>query len=501
MSTSRPADPIKVYDARWVDGEFSDAEVVRLFDATLRYAREQGADTVVVTRDARLAGPRVMQLAIDEALRQGFRVRACADPVSTPHHYFLCLETASAHPGVAGLAITASHNPGEYIGLKATLPVARAIGLDCGPDGGLTRVRALYHDGGAGHGRPGGRLELVDLRDAYVGASLAAAEVAEGSLGGLRVAVDALHGSAGPEFYRGLTRAGAEVIPLRLLPDGRFPAGSPNPTSRGKLDELAAVCRNHNADLFIGIDGDGDRLVFGSGRGVLSAGFASIPMLRAWARRRGKTGMPVLYDPKVSPPALRVWADLGIRPVLFRNGHSQIKDYMDAIGAEAGVEESGHYYHRLTVGNHTVATENSLLTALLLLREVREDRGEIARLHDLEQNVFTTGEINVQFADDATRDRALAAALARLVSLGAAVRDRTDDGQDLGGTAVAIRVTETPDGLDVADDWVSGFLRVATNEKAVLRTYLSADRAATGQALEREVLGNLTGEFGGRVVD
>src|SRR5690606_17213755 len=116
----------------------------------------------------------------------------------------------------------------------------------------------------------------------------------------------------------------------------------------------------------IGVDGDGDRIVFGDRRGILTAGFAFVPILRACLEstqqaagsgQRAAAPPPVLYDPKVSPLALAEWGKLGARPVLFRNGHSQIKDYMTRIGALAAAEESGHYYHRITLDGLTISGE------------------------------------------------------------------------------------------------------------------------------------------------
>ncbi len=63
-----------------------------------------------------------------------------------------------------------------------------------------------------------------------------------------------------------------------------------------------------------------------------------MPILRA-AGVSG--GAPVLYDPKVSPLALAEWGRLGVTPVLFRNGHSQIKDYLRQLDAPAAARNRG----------------------------------------------------------------------------------------------------------------------------------------------------------------
>lgn len=146
----------------------------------------------------------------------------------------------------------------------------------------------------------------------------------------------------------------------------------------------------------IGVDGDGDRIVFGDRRGILTAGFAFVPILQTCLRgTTPHTPIPVLYDPKVSPLALAEWGRLGALPVLFRNGHSQIKDYMTQIGAIAAAEESGHYYHRITRGDLTVSTENSILTILLFLGALKRQPGLMDELWQLQDLVFTTGASSI----------------------------------------------------------------------------------------------------------
>ena len=498
-------DPIKVYDARWEAAEFSGAEVTRLFEATLLYGRELDADTVVFGRDARLAAAHVLELGIGEALRQGYRVFARAEPIGTPHGYFMTHWASQRHPRAMGLMITASHNPARYVGVKFVVPTVQAIGLNCGPAGGLRRVREIYHSGARAAGTPGGELHLLDLGREYVDFSLRAAGVTPGSLAGLTAVLDAFHGSAGPELHAALDRAGLKVHARRLLPDGNFPTGSPNPISRGKMDEAVAWCGQHGADLVIGVDGDGDRLVFGDRRGILTAGFAMLPVLQAMgvAGAAGAAGSPpaVLYDPKVSPLALSEWGRLGVRPVLFRNGHSQIKDYMRRIGAVAAAEESGHYYHRLTLGELTVAAENSLVTALLFLGALHRQRSLLDHLWELQRRGFTTGEFNYQFDGDARRDAAMAAAIAHFAGRGASAVSTTPDGIDLEGTVLARGVDLTPGQTRLDEGWYSGYLRVATNEKGVLRSYFSAGDEETGHMVERATRQLLEREFGGTVVE
>jgi len=510
---SHPSDPIKVYDARWEVHEFSDDQVRRLFQATLAYGRLLGVDTVTITRDARLGAGRVMQLAVEVALGMGLRVFLRAEPISTPQGYFTSLYVSQQYPRTMGLGITASHNPAQYIGVKFTVPPVQAIGYDCGPLGGLTKIREIYHSAEQFPARGGGSLELLDLTRQYIDFSLAAAGVRDGDLSGLAVVLDAFNGSAGPEMFMALRRAGVRVEAIRLIPDGNFPTGSPNPTSQGKMNAAVTLAAERNCDAVIGIDGDGDRIVFGDRKGILTAGFAFIPILEACLQpsashsqienRKSKipSPPPVLYDPKVTPLALAEWGRLGARPILFRNGHSQIKDYMTRIGALAAAEESGHYYHRISMGELTISGENSILTVLLFLRALKRHPGLMQRLWSLQERVFTTGEFNYQFDSDATRDRAMAAVIEHFVREGAATVTATPDGIDLQGTCLSRGVRLDPGSVALDDGWYSGYLRIATNEKAVVRSYFSAGDTASGSRVEGEARRILGEQFGGRVID
>jgi phosphomannomutase len=487
-------DPIKVYDARWEEGEFSDAEVSRLFEAVLLYGRELGVDTVTIGRDGRTGAGRVMELAVELCLRTGLRVFACAEPISTPHSYFLSLATARNHPRTLGLTITASHNPAGYLGLKLTVPILQAVGLDSGPNGGLTRVRELYHGSEALPERSGGSLHFLNLREEYFRFSMEAAAVGEGELGGLDVVLDAVNGSAGPEVHMALELCGARVRPLRIVPDGRFPTGSPNPTSPGKMDRAVALAAATGAPVVIGTDGDGDRLVFGDRRGILSAGFAFIPVLRSAQERAAEgpdSAARVLHGPKVNPLAVWEWRKLGVRPALFRNGHSQIKERMRRLDCIGAVEESGHYYHRLRHGDLTAYCENSLLTILLLLKSCRVDPQLLDRLRALQGRVFTTGELNFRLDGDRIRDLALAELAECFRQDGAVLTRETPDGVDLQGTVVTWGVPANAASPPGGSPWYSGYLRPATNEKAVLRVYLSAADERTGRRLEERMRGIL----------
>jgi phosphomannomutase len=504
LSTSG-RDPIKVYDARWEVDEFDRREVARLVEATLIYGRLLGVDAVTLCRDARWGCAPLLELAADLALSSGFDVFLCSDPVSTPQSYFMTSCVSETRPHAMGLTFTASHNPASYVGLKVVVPPVQAIGLDCGPLGGFGKIRQIYHGEARLAHEGSGKLCVQSLAREYVEFSLRRTGLAGGDLDGLAVVFDFFNGSAGAEVMDALQRTGASVTPLRLVPDGGFPTGSPNPTSAGKMSAAIALARTMDlagkgrASVVIGTDGDGDRVVFGDAQGLLSAGIAAIPILSREREARGSgQQMRVLYDPKVNPLALSRWARLGVQPLLFRNGHSQIKERMRAIDAMAAVEESGHFYHRIAAGVSPLYLESSLVTVLSFLRSVKEQPALLAELRGMQDSVFTTGELNFQMESDDTRDEALSACLHCFRDDGAEVVSRTTDGADLMGFHVSKGIDPRTGALEAG--WYQGYLRVATNEKAVLRSYVSAGDQGVGRGWENRIKEKLSAR-GGRMVD
>ncbi len=487
-------DPIKTYDARWEEEEFSDKEIRRFFESLLIYAEQLDIDSLTITRDARLGAGKVMQQAIELAISAGFNVYACMDPISTPMSYYFTMETTTYHPGTMGLTITASHNPREYIGLKVTVPPVQAIGLDSGPLGGFSRIREIYHSSEKLKTSHRGNLTVTNPSEKYIAFSMSEAGVKESSLEGITVVLNSFNGSAGPEIFRSLQIAGAKIIPLQLVPDGYFPAGAPNPISRGKMDGAIAEAAKAGGAIVIGTDGDGDRLVFGDSNGVLDAGFSFLPILETLIRKQdaARGEGRIIYDPKISPLALYQWSRIAgktpVRPFPFRNGHSQIKEYMRRIDALAAVEESGHFYHVLESNNIRLYAENSIFTILLFLKAVKNQPEMMERLWKFQKSIFTTGEFNFKFPNDRERDRALG-----IISKyfedeeKAKVATHTKEKIDLGGIVVSIGLDFNEKVPKITGKWFSGYFRSSTNEKSILRAFITAADSETGGRLERKV--------------
>jgi phosphomannomutase len=209
----------------------------------------------------------------------------------------------------------------------------------------------------------------------------------------------------------------------------------------------------------------------------------------------------ILYDPKVNPLALSKWSDLYADPVLFRNGHSQIKAYLKEINGLAGAEESGHYYHQLPYRNLLVYGENSLYTLLLFLQSVKTNGHIIEKVREMQDQIYTSGEFSYEFITDEIRDSALAALIDLFKYEKASLFTKSESGIELEGTVAYKDVLIENGEVTLGKEWFSAYLRTATNEKGVVRSYISICNAEYGEKTRKQLVKILKEEFNGNEIE
>jgi phosphomannomutase/phosphoglucomutase len=247
--------------------------------------------------------------------------------VATPIAYFAAHELGCG----SAVAVTGSHNPPEYNGLKMVLAGTTLAGDD------VQRLRRRIATGDLARGD--GRHRRADIREAYLKRITSDVRLARS----MKIAVDCGNGVAGAtagELYR---RLGCEVLELYCDVDGRFPNHHPDPSHPENLKELIALVKRERAELGIAFDGDGDRL------GVVTAdGRIIFPdrqlMLFAKDVLSRQPGAEIIYDIK-STRNLAPWIrKYGGVPSLWKTGHSLIKARMRERGAALAGEMSGHTF-------------------------------------------------------------------------------------------------------------------------------------------------------------
>jgi phosphomannomutase/phosphoglucomutase len=324
-----PLEIFRAYDIRGVVGQsLTEVGVYQIGRAIGTLVRRAGCREVVVGRDGRLSGP-----ALSDALVRGLAATGCGvidvGMVPTPVVYFASYEFDTG----CGVAVTGSHNPPDYNGLKIVVAGKTLSGED------ILGIRALIEaddlESGFGHVRE------ADALTPYCERILGDVKLARR----LRVGVDCGNGVAGASAPALIEALGCEVVPLFAEVDGNFPNHHPDPTKPENLQDLIACVREQGLDLGVAFDGDGDRLgvVTASGRIVFADRLMILFARDVLSRVPGAT---ILFDVKCTRHLPRAIAAAGGQPVMWKTGHSLVKAKMAETGAALAGEMSGHIFFK-----------------------------------------------------------------------------------------------------------------------------------------------------------
>jgi phosphomannomutase/phosphoglucomutase len=324
-----PAEIFRTYDIRGIVGRTLTPAIVRDIGRALgSLARERGAATFAIGRDGRLSGPE-----LSGALADGLNA-AGADVIDigmapTPVAYF-----AAHHLGCGScVAVTGSHNPPDYNGIKMVVGGNTLYGDD------IQELRKIIERNQFASGE--GKRSVASVLDAYVERITSDVKLARK----MRIAIDCGNGVAGmlaPKLYRAL---GCEVEELYCDVDGRFPNHHPDPSVPKNLAELIQKVKSGRSELGIAFDGDGDRLGLVAKDGEIIFPDRQLMLLAKDVLSRNP-GAQIIYDVK-STRLLEPWiVRHGGRPLIWKTGHSLIKAKLKETGALLAGEMSGHTFFK-----------------------------------------------------------------------------------------------------------------------------------------------------------
>jgi phosphomannomutase len=212
--------------------------------------------TVVVGRDARRGSDAFAEATAAVLAGAGFAVRVLPAPLPTPLLAFAVQRLGA----VAGVQITASHNPPADNGYKVYVD----DGGQLAPPADVAIERAIAAAPPAVSVPVGTRAGIADVREAYLDR---VARLPRGTARGLRVALTPLHGVGGETGVLALHRAGfsdVHVVASQAVPDAAFPTVAfPNPEEPGVVDALLELAAHVDADLAVALDPDADRCALG----------------------------------------------------------------------------------------------------------------------------------------------------------------------------------------------------------------------------------------------
>ena len=370
----------KAYDVRGIHPSELDEEGAYAIGRA--YVEEFEPRRIAVGRDMRLAAP-TMARAVMEGAADGGADVIDIGMAGTEMLYFAVGELELD----GGIAVTASHNPKEYTGLK----IVRRGALPVGGESGLTDVRdrALR---GFGPVKQRGTISAQDIQAGYVEKVLSFVDVDE--IKPLRVVIDAANGMAGAMLPPVLARLPIHAITCYFEPDGSFPNHEPNPLLPENREFIVAKTTAEGADLGVAYDGDADRCFFVDDLGEFVPG-DFVTALLAEVMLAREPGGKVIYDVRASWAVPETIERAGGLALVNRVGHAYIKHRMRKEGAVFGGEVSAHYYFR-----DFVQADSGVVPFLLML-ELLSKRGQKLSeiLAPYRSTYFITGEINTPVAD------------------------------------------------------------------------------------------------------
>ena len=339
-----------------------------------------GGGALVLGRDMRTTSPELSAAFADGVLSRGADV-VDIGLASTDGLWF-----ASGSLGLAGAMFTASHNPGDYNGIKFCHPGAQPVEPH---ELVAIRERALS-DPAAPAGRRGTRTER-DLLPAYADHLLSLVDLS--GIRRLTVVVDAGNGMGGLTTPAVLGSQNLELVGLYLDLDGSFPNHPPNPLEPANLLDAQAAVREHGADLAVVFDGDADRCFVIDERGevVSPSTITGLIAVRELARDPGGT---IVVNKITSHSVPALVAEAGGRTVVTRVGHTFVKAAMAEHHAVFGGEHSAHFYFRDFWGADT-----GMLAALHVLAALGESTEPLSQLVERYSRFAASGEINSTVAD------------------------------------------------------------------------------------------------------
>lgn len=368
------------YDIRGlVDIDLTVPEVENLGKAFGTYLLDHSVTQSLVGWDSRESSPSYRDAIIRGLTATGVNVIDIGQ-VTTPIFYF-----ARIHLNVdGGVMITASHNPAEYNGFK----LARGKSTIYGEE--IQTVLRILQSGQFRSGR--GQVQSANPVPAYL--KMLKEKIQLGARP-LKVVVDCGNGTPSLFTQDVMQTFGVQAIPLYCTPDSTFPNHHPDPVVAKNLVDLIAAVKEHQADLGVAFDGDGDRIGVVDETGDIIWGDRL--MILYWREILTKhPGSPAIVEVKCSQTLVDEVKRLGGRPEFYKTGHSLIKARMRELGAVFTGEMSGHMFF----ADEYFGYDDAFYAAGRLFRILSHTDQPLSHLLTNVPNLPSTPEVRIDCPDD-----------------------------------------------------------------------------------------------------
>lgn len=334
---------------------------------------------IVVGRDARLSSPALFKSLIKGLISQGTNIIDIGLS-TTPMFYF-----AVAHFKFdGGINITASHNPKEQNGFK----LVREKAIPISAKTGLKKIQNLTKrkNGRVLFYRKNGKIVKKEVLKEYLKFNFKNFNLKR--MRPLKVVIDTANSVSGILISELKKKLPIKIYSLFEKLDGNFPNHPPDPLIKENLTYLQKEVKNKKANFGVAFDGDGDRIIFVDERGEIISGDLITAFLASLILKQNPK-VKILYDIRSSKVVEEMIKENGGQPVVWKIGHSLIKEKMRKENIFFAGEFSGHYYLK-----EHYFSEAPLFVLLKILEIISQTKKKLSELIKPFKKYFHSGEIN-----------------------------------------------------------------------------------------------------------
>ena len=370
------------YDIRGkVLDDFPTEVVIQLGKGFGSFVKRNGFQEIALSGDIRLTTPQLMDEFKRGVLSTGVDVINLGI-LPTPANYYSMfkLEVGGA------VQITGSHNPPEFNGFKMSLDREAVYGND------IQIIRKYINNNDFDTGE--GNEIKYDIKSDYKSMIIEKISIERP----MKVAMDCANAAGAinaPEIFKNFN---IELTELYCEPDGTFPNHHPDPTVKENLKDLIDLMKLGNHDIGIAFDGDADRV------GVVDETGDII-----WADQLMALFLPevikkddeILFDVKCSQALEDMIIKYGGKPIMWKTGHSLIKQKMNELGCKLGGEMSGHIFF----ADDYYGYDDAIYVAARIVQTLSRSDKKLSELKAKLPKYFSTPEMRMACESDEEKFR------------------------------------------------------------------------------------------------
>ena len=291
------------------------------------FLKNRGILTAVVGHDSRNTSTEFAKAAIEGLLSTGISVTDCG-MILTPMLYWAQYYFQKK----GALMVTASHNPRGWNGVKFAAGYSYTLIGDQLQEIYRTILTERFEKGK-------GLLTLENIKDPYIADLVSRAQISRK----FKVLVNTGNGTAGAFVPEVLRRVGCSVIEHNTKLDSEYPHYTPNPAIVEMMEDTGRQVVESGCDLGFAFDGDGDRLGLTDERGQTIWPDRYLILLARQVLAK-KPGSKIIFDVLCSEALSDDIKAHGGVPIMWKTGHSYIKDKLHREKAALAGEISGHIF-------------------------------------------------------------------------------------------------------------------------------------------------------------